>query len=172
MSPEAVAACLLQQYDKDQSGELSADECVACPALAASLSRYDANRDGSLSGDEIQTRLAAMLASRVGRMPCQITVYLGGRLLAGASVELIPEECLRDAVSPAAAATNDKGVAKPVTVGAPPGLPGAQFGLYRIAITHPELPLPSRYNSETELGMELSPLERESDKAEFHLKTK
>ena len=63
--------------------------------------------------------------------------------------------------------TNHRGIAKPVTIDAPPGLPGIEFGLYRVQITHDSRGIPSRYNSKTELGFELSPLERNRDTFEI-----
>ena len=85
-------------------------------------------------------------------------------------MELVPESFLGDTLQPGEGTTNDRGMAKPVTVGAPAGLPGVEFGIYRVRITHPEIDIPARYNLETELGLELSPLERDRDTTEFHLK--
>ena len=73
-------------------------------------------------------------------------------------------------MQPGEGVTNDRGVAKPVTVGAPPGLPGIEFGQYRVQITHDRLKIPARYNEATELGFELSPLERKRDTFTFRLK--
>jgi hypothetical protein len=91
--------------------------------------------------------------------------------LANADVELIPEDCFAGAIQSARGKTNRKGVAKPVTVDAPPGLPGVQFGLYRVRISHAEREIPSQYNQSTTLGCELSPLERDGDQAEFRIRS-
>jgi hypothetical protein len=88
----------------------------------------------------------------------------------GAKVRVVPEPFLDGAIQPGEGVTNDRGVAKPVTVDAPPGLPGIELGLYRVQITHDSQKIPDRYNSKTELGFELSPLERNRDTFEFRLK--
>ena len=75
-----------------------------------------------------------------------------------------------EAIQPGDGVTNHRGIAKPVTIDAPPGLPGIEFGLYRVEITHDSLKIPARYNSNSELGFELSPLERNRDTFEFRLK--
>jgi hypothetical protein len=42
-------------------------------------------------------------------------------------------------------------------------------GLYLVEITHPQVQLPARYNTATELGCELNPLSREGSSARFDL---
>jgi hypothetical protein len=88
----------------------------------------------------------------------------------GAKVRVVPESFLSEAIQPGEGVTNHRGIAKPVTVDAPPGLPGIELGLYRVQITHDSLKIPARYNEATELGFELSPLERNRDTFEFRLK--
>jgi hypothetical protein len=170
--PTDVGRQVVDQCDADQNGVVSREESKALPALAAAFVHYDKDGDGGVTTDEIAARLQAMLDSRVGRMPCMCKIDLDGKPLSGAIVDFLPEACFDGALQPGRGTTNDKGIAKPVTLDAPPGLPGVQFGLYRVSVTHPRIDLPSRYNTETTLGFELSPLERESDTAEFHLRSK
>lgn len=172
LDPVGAAAAAVEQYDSDKDQNISQSESAACPGLAGSFKFYDANQDGQVSQAEIQSRLEAMLASGIGRMPCMVVVYAGdsNRPIEGAKVRVVPESILGDAIQPGEGVTNDRGVAKPVTVDAPPGLPGIEFGLYRVHITHDSQKIPARYNESTELGFELSPLERNRDRFEFRLK--
>ncbi len=168
----SAAAAAIGEYDADRDDNISQEECRACPSLNGSFELYDANSDSVLSRDEIETRLQKMLSSGIGRMPCMIIVHAGGRPLVGARVELVPESFLGGALQSGSGVTNDRGIAKPVTINAPPGLPGIEFGLYRVRITHDDVQIPAKYNTETELGFELSPIERDRDTAEFRLKLK
>jgi hypothetical protein len=171
LDPVGAASAAVELYDSDKDGNISQSESAACPGLAGSFKLYDANQDGQVSKAEIQSRLEAMIGSGIGRMPCMVVVYAGdSRPIEGAKVRVVPESFLAEAMQPGEGVTNDRGVAKPVTVGAPPGLPGIEFGLYRVQIAHDSLKIPSRYNEATELGFELSPLERNRDTFTFRLK--
>ena len=172
IDPAGAASAAVEQYDADKDQSISQSESAACPALAGSFKLYDADHDGLISEAEIQSRLEAMLGSGIGRMPCMIVVYAGDsdRPIEGAKVRVVPESFLDEAIQPGEGVTNDRGIAKPVTIDAPPGLPGIEFGLYRVQVTHDSLKIPARYNTETELGFELSPLERNRDTFEFRLK--
>jgi hypothetical protein len=172
LDPAGAASAAVEQYDSDKDGNISQNESAACPALAGAFKLYDTNQDGSLSKAELQSRLDAMLGSGIGRMPCMVVVYAGdsSRPIEGAKVRVVPEAFLAGAVQPGEGVTNDRGIAKPVTIDAPPGLPGIELGQYRVQITHDSLKIPARYNTATELGFELSPLERNRDTFEFRLK--
>jgi hypothetical protein len=172
LDPAGAASAAVEQYDADKDQNISQSESAACPGLAGSFKLYDANQDGQVSTAEIQSRLEAMLGSGIGRMPCMVVVYAGdsNRPIEGAKVRVVPESFLGGAMQPGEGVTNDRGIAKPVTVGAPPGLPGIEFGLYRVQVTHDSQKIPARYNTATELGFELSPLERNRDRFEFRLK--
>jgi hypothetical protein len=167
-----AAAAAVEQYDSDKDQNISQSESATFPALAGSFKLYDTNRDGLISKAEIESRLTAMLGSGIGRMPCMVVVFAGDsdRRIEGAKVRVVPESFLEGAIQPGEGMTNHNGIAKPVTVDAPPGLPGIEFGMYRVEITHDSQTIPARYNSKTELGFELSPLERNRDTFEFRLK--
>jgi hypothetical protein len=172
IDPAVAAAAAVEQYDSDKDQNLSQSESAACPGLAGSFKLYDSNQDGQVSQAEVEARLKAMLGSGIGRMPCMVVVYAGDsqRPIEGAKVRVVPESFLEGAIQAGEGVTNPRGIAKPVTVGAPPGLPGIEMGLYRVEITHDSLKIPERYNTKTELGFELSPLERNRDTFEFRLK--
>jgi hypothetical protein len=167
----AAASAAIEEYDSDKDQSISQSESSACPGIAGSFKFYDANQDGLVSQAEIQSRLEAMLGAGIGRMPCMCVVYGDSdRPIEGATVRVVPEAFLGGAIQPGEGVTNHRGIAKPVTIDAPPGLPGIELGLYRVEITHDILKIPARYNTATELGFELSPLERNRDTFEFRLK--
>ena len=170
IDPERASAEAVKLYDSDQDQSISREESLACPALEVSFDLYDANTDDMLSEAEIASRLQAMLDTGIGRMPCMCVVYANGNPVVGANVQMTPEPFLEGVIQPGHGTTNERGIAKPVTVDAPPGLPGVEFGLYRVSITHDEFEIPAKYNTETELGFELSPIERDRDTAQFQLK--
>jgi hypothetical protein len=172
LDPAGAAAAAVEQYDSNKDQNISLSESGACPAIAGSFKLYDANHDGLVSKTEIQSRLEAMLAAGIGRMPCMVVVYAGDsdRPIEGAKVRVVPESFVEGSIQQGEGVTNDRGIAKPVTVDAPPGLPGIELGPYRVQITHDSLKIPARYNTQTELGFELSPLERNRDTFEFRLK--
>jgi hypothetical protein len=171
IDPAQAAAAAIEQYDSDGDQNISQSEALACPALTGSFKLYDADHNGMVSEAEVESRLDAMLGSGIGRMPCMCVVYAGDsdRPIEGARVRVVPEPFLAEAIQTGEGVTNRSGIAKPVTVDAPPGLPGIEFGLYRVQVTHDRLKIPARYNTETELGFELSPLERNRDTFEFRL---
>jgi hypothetical protein len=174
IDPAGAAAAAVEQYDSDKDQNISQSESAACPGLSGSFKLYDKDNNGQISKAELQSRLEAMLTTGIGRMPAMCVVYAGDseHPIEGAKVQLVPEAFLAGAIQPGEGVTNRHGVAKPVTLNAPPGLPGIEFGLYRVAITHDRLEIPARYNTKTELGFELSPLERNRDTFEFRLKLK
>jgi hypothetical protein len=172
LDPPAVGARAIKLYDQNADGQLSRQECDACPPLLAAFDRYDtAPGDDRLSADEIAGRLQAMIDSRVGQMPCYATVTLNGQLLGNATVRLVPDPMFDGALSDATGTSSYKGLVRLTRTDAPAGTPGVQFGMYRVEITHPQAKLPERYNSATTLGMEVSPLERDGDSATFALRS-
>jgi hypothetical protein len=171
----AASAAALERYDANGDGALDAGELEACPPLASSRSTFDSNNDGRLTGDEIANRLNALAGPKSAFVSVNCTVTFSGVPLAGAKVTLRPPEFLGDSLPTAEATTDDSGYASP-SISAeslPPQLketPLVYPGLYRVEITHPERQLPSRYNSESELGIEIDPSSRSATSARFDLK--
>jgi hypothetical protein len=79
--------------------------------------------------------------------------------LEGATVTLIPEKFLGDAVKPASGVTDGLGVANLATAGAE--VPGVACGMYRVEVSKKNAvgreTIPTRYNQETILGVEVGP---------------
>jgi hypothetical protein len=159
ISPERASQEALAQYDRNKDGFLDPDELKGCPALASCLKTLDKDRDGRLSAAEIAGRIAAYQSSRVGLSAVAFEVTLDGQPLSGATVTLVPEKFLGDALKPATGTTDARGRVRVATPGAE--VPGVACGLYRIEISKKDATgretIPARYNQATILGLEVAP---------------
>jgi hypothetical protein len=153
----------MELYDADGDGKIAGDELEKAPALRAALPRLDTNNDGAVSEDEIVARVNAWKEMRTGMASVRCHVTLDGQPLTGATVVFEPEAFLGEEVKTATGTTNPFGDAAPTI--APedrpePTLPGgAHFGLYKVRISkvvNGKETIPSRYNTETTLGQEVS----------------
>ena len=80
----------------------------------------------------------------------------------GAEVVFEPEGFLGGSVEEGTGTTDMEGVAEMVAeeiVKDDPTLRGIRASLYKVRITHPDVKLPAKYNDDTELFFELSPIE-------------
>ena len=171
VDPIAAAEAAIAQYDKDGDGALSKTEIAACPGLLPALAGKQ-----QLTKDEIATQLEAMYNAGVGMMTYLCTITLDGQPLVGASVRLVPEKFLGDAVHAAEGTTSDTGLAN---LAVPDdqlpedqrGLNAMQPGVYKVEVTHPNRKIPANYNTKTTLGAEVNPVGR-SENVVFSLKSK
>jgi hypothetical protein len=152
---EAIVA-----YDKDGDAALSKQELAKCPALLNALGDYDSSKDGKIQAEEIAARLISWQDAKVGITAATFYIKLDGLPLTDAQILLEPEPFLAGAVAPATAVTNSSGLAGPSM--APEHLPegvrfGLQSGIYKIKVSHPSRKIPSKYNEQTELGLEVPP---------------
>lgn len=163
LNPSDTAKTVLEQYDKNADGSLDSAELGACPSLTSSVGQFDKNKDGRIDADELAGRFKVWLDSptRLLLLPC--IVKFDGSPLAGAKVQLVPEEFLKDSHLRAEGITGEDGMAG-ITISAADaeatgmsGIKGVRLGLYRIEITHPSIKIPEKYNTATTLGIEVSP---------------
>ncbi|MEO0530579.1 MAG: hypothetical protein AAF266_08385 [Planctomycetota bacterium] len=168
VDPEETAEALIEQYDTDGDGSIGSEELASCPAIRGQLSAYDRDRDNSVRPEEIAERLSELYSDRVGMFSIYARVTLKRRPLAGATVELIPEEGLTEAINSASGVTDARG-ATPLSMPeeAMPAdlrglIRGVQTGLYRVRITHPTVKLPAGVSDGTSLGVELTPSRAEA----------
>jgi hypothetical protein len=149
----------LAQYDTNNDGFLDKYELKACPALASCLKVLDKNRDGRLSDGEIAERIHLYQTSRVGLSALVVKVTWDGKPLVGATVTLVPERFLGDAIKPATGVTDARGFANVATAGA--DIPGVACGMFRVEVSKKDTggreTLPARYNRKTTLGVEVGP---------------
>lgn len=159
IDPSTAADNAFANYDKDENGLLSAEELQACPPLAGSISNYDTDSDAAISRAELAQRLQRFVNSRAALYRLSVTVYLDNRPLPGATVKFVPESYFEDQIKTATGITGRAGSAQMAV--ADEDLPenqrnirAVQCGSYRVEITHPEIEIPSRYNTATTLGYE------------------
>jgi hypothetical protein len=161
-----AASAAIQLCDRDGNGTVSPSEAAASPGLAAAFERVDTNHDGSLSHAEITARIADWANHGVGIVSPTIQITWNGKPLDGGRVELIPEPYVARWLKPAASAIASNGNCSPSLSqnDLPQGLrTGMHCGFYTVRIAHPTLRLPTRYNEQSILGVEVRP-----DQDPFH----
>ncbi len=160
ISPSSAANAAMAKYDTNKDGYLDAKELEKAPALRSALKEIDANGDGKISADEIAARIAQWQATGVGLTTLTARVTLDGQPLEDATVTLVPEEFLGSEMQKAVGKTN-KGGAAGMSIEHPPApqYRGVQQGLYRVEISkivNGKETIPSKYNAETTLGVEVA----------------
>jgi hypothetical protein len=148
----------IEQYDADGNGKIDGEELNKAAGIKGAMQKIDTNGDGAVTADEIYARIEAWEESKVGRTSQSVQVTRNGQPLVGATVKMVPEGFLGDDIQPASGETDQRGVARPKLPAEadPEGLGGMQVGLYRVEITKPGENIPARYNTETELGVEVA----------------
>lgn len=174
--PASSAAAAMEAYDSNEDGSLDQQELSACPSLLASLSQFDADGNSTISKDEITKRIEAWFAKKAASLSIRARILMDGRPLSGARVDLMPEDFLGNAAVPAWGMTQPSGSAQLLLDRdqAPESLDGVSGilpGLYTVKVTHPKTNIPSKYNENSELGVEIA-YETTSTGVEFRLKSK
>ena len=153
----------IEIYDKNSDGVISGDEFDYAPALKEALPRLDTNGDKGVSADEIAARVNAWKAMKIGMTSFRCHVALNGEPLVGATVTFEPEPFLGDEIKTAIGVTNPFGDAAPTIPKEQrpdPKLPGGiHLGLYKVRISkivNGKETIPTRYNTQTTLGQEVS----------------
>ena len=158
VATEDAAAKAMEFYDANADGALSAEELKQCPAILERISSYDKSGNGSVEKEEIAAHLKNLLNGTGGT---QLTAFvtLKGHPLSGATVMLEPEPYLGDEVQAARGETDGSGSAQ-LAIPAefvPEHLrrfSAVHYGTFKVRITHPSMPIPAKYNTETQLGYE------------------
>lgn len=160
LDPAAAAAAAVQEYDSDSDGFIDKTEAKA--SVLDPAAGWDADGDKKISEDEIRERLDRYEKLSPGIQSMTCTVRYRGRPLADADVVFEPEAFLGGAVEVGTGTTDIEGVAEMVAqevVKNNPTHRGIRASLYKVRITHPEVELPAKYNDETTLFFELSPMD-------------
>jgi hypothetical protein len=171
----AVADGVISQCDKNGDGALNKEELGGCPSILSSIAKYDANKDGNVSAEEITARVTSWSKSGVGITSQTFYVLMDGKPLANGRVELVPEPFFDDVLFPAESGVNGAGMCTPTIApeNLPEGVPvGVYCGLYRVKVTHPDKTIPSRYNDQSTLGIEICPDYDLYNPFKFQLKSK
>lgn len=158
-NPAAAASKAILLFDKNLNGKIEGDEFAACPGVKSALKLADTDKNGELSEAELTARLQDYVATNRGLFPVNCLVRIDGQPAAGAEVVLVPEPFLQATIKPAKGVSNEGGYVFFQVEGVE--LPGAQLGMYRVEITLPGAALPEKYNTKTELGLEVAMGSRE-----------
>jgi hypothetical protein len=159
---EAAATGALEALDADRDGAISRDEAnVACVGIANSWDRYDADGNGKVDQSELEARFKKWTDGDTGLMNLRVQVDFRGTPLTEAAIEMTPYAFLGPKVLPAKGETDQYGYAfvaipKDLLPDSQQGTQAMQIGLYRVSITHPTVELAAKYNTETELSVDLS----------------
>jgi hypothetical protein len=163
INPSSAGQLAMEQYDTNGDGKVAGDELEKAPALKAALPRLDTDNDGGVSAEEVAARVKAWKDMQSGMTGVRMLITMDGQPLAGATVTLEPESFLGDEVKAASGPTSQFGDASPSIPKEQrpdPTLPGgAHFGLYKVRVSklvNGKETIPSRYNTQTTLGQEVS----------------
>ena len=159
VDPAEASVQAMETYDTDHDGSLSDNELAACPGILLHKQLYDKDGNGSVSQKEVEEQLTELLASKIGVTTLRVQVRMNGRPLAGAHVKIIPEKYLGEDVKVAEGMTNDRGTATmdirdSNSSASEQGLLGVHYGTYKVEVTHPQVTIPDKFNTQTTLGYE------------------
>jgi hypothetical protein len=166
-----VAACALAEYDTNKDGYLDAGELQRCPGLQSALKRFDRDKDGRFSQSELEAYFATYVDSKIGLQALSCRFTLDDQPLVGATVVLEPESFMGRNIKPARGVTNERGNAGIQIDGA--AYPGCNLAVYRVRVSrkvNDQETLPARYNTQTQLGLEVAPGLR--GRTAFHLQSR
>lgn len=155
--PAGLAASAIQQLDTNGDGVLSIDEVrKAAPGLAAAWKRLDVDNDSRVTAEELAARFRLYQDMRTGLRSQVLRVRYAGRPLANATIRLIPEPFLGDTIEPAGGMTDTSGNVMVRSDSA--DIPAVRLGFYRVEITSDSVRIPPKYNVQSTLGVEISPV--------------
>ncbi len=156
--PASATDRALAEYDSNGDHKLSRDELKKCPGLLSARDRFDQDGDGSISGDELKSKLQELRQQEAALVEITCVVTRNNQPLEGATVKFVVESFLGEAFKPASGVTVRDGTTFPTVP--EEELPreyrgrvyGVHCGIYRVFVTHPQVDIPAKYNTETELG--------------------
>lgn len=163
--------------DVDQDGYVSKEEAKPFPGFVRGFAAIDSDNDGLVNSEEIQARLPGIFTSTSALLPGVCTISLNGEPLNGAIVTFEPEAFFGGTIPKASAKVKRNGLAslsiaeEDLPAGAPKVSGLVRPGLYRVKVTHPDKKLPAKYNTKTELGVEVSPDTTRGGSFSFKLKS-
>jgi hypothetical protein len=160
--PAAATTAALAEFDANGDGKFSAEELKKSPGLGAASGAFDSDGDGSLSADELKTGLQQFHGEGASLITLSCQVTHNGGPLEGATVTLVPEHFMGEALKPAAGVTSGSGGAalsvadEEIPVEFRGRFQGAHCGIFRVVVTHPTVKVPAKYNTQTEIGRVVS----------------
>lgn len=167
-----IASKVMETYDSDGNGELSKSEINAYSALKIMLAAdaftpmvlLDPDKNGTVTLQELTDKLTGCFEHKRGSPTC--AVFYKNRPMPRAIVRLVPEPFMGD-IGAAEGETNEDGACSFTN---DDGFMGGKPGFYRVEITHPEINVASRYNTESTLSLVIDTTNPYSKPFEFKLK--
>ncbi len=156
LDADAAGQAAVETYDEDGNGKLDVQELGHCPSLLLTLPRADTDGDKALTADEISARITKWFADTI-MMDASPLIMLDGKPLAGAEVVFEPEAFLGEGFKTCRGTTDESGRA--AMFGPEEDHSGAYVGIYTVRVSKMEggeETLPARYNSDSELGLEVA----------------
>lgn len=160
VDPAEAASRAMEEYDTNSDGKI--DKTEAKQTVLDAKAGWDTDGDGGISEDEIRQRLERYEALKPGIQSMTCTVFWRNRPLENAEVVFEPEAFLGESVEMANGTTDENGIAELVAeevAKEDPSLRGIRAALYKVRITHPDIDIPARYNTETTFFFELGPMD-------------
>lgn len=157
--PVGIATGAIAAYDTDSDGGLNKKECKKSPF---DLARWDLDSDGQIVESEIQERIEKYVEKKTGLLDVICQVTYNRQPISDALVEFVPEDYMGGAIEAAEATTDRDGRATPAipaVIAKDAVLTGIRPGLYKIKVTHPSVKIPAKFNEETTLSFDASPLD-------------
>ncbi len=150
----------MEHCDEVSDGLLTPTELKNAPGLAYAFRQLDTDGDRKLSRDEVRQRFQDYLDLKMGYQGFNCYVLLkNGQPLRDAHIKLIPEPFLEGFIEPAEGEiVDDRNGMAEVSTPNDEGVSGVRCGMYRVEITSPSIRIGKKYNEETILGVEISPL--------------
>lgn len=171
-----AASAAMEKYDANHDGAISGEELAKAPALKATLKRLDTSGDGKVTPDEIDARIAAWQKSGIALTRTQASVRMNGQPLADAQVTLVPESFLGENIQPASGRTDANGNTFLSVPNPKPGEAGVHLGYYRIEVSKKKPDgsesIPAKFNTDTELGTEITTEDMTAERISVNLNTK
>ena len=163
VDPSSLSKQVLADFDMDSSGTLSSVELEKLPPIHQNWSEYDTDKNNEISAAELEARFKLIFNPDVGLVPASCSLTRNGRPISGAEVRFVPPKFLEGILPVAHGVTDDNGSARlnldPDDM--PKSLRNTRIavmrpGIYFVEVTHPKLTIPSQYNTQTQIGKEVS----------------
>ena len=161
----------MELYDKNGDGKLDQQEMRACAALLDAGPRVDRNRDQTVTAEELAGRLVE-IGGQSAFLAATTFVNWNGKPLAGAEVILEPEPFMGEGFPAFRGQTDPTGSV--LLASETDGSNLLPLGFYRARISKTEggaEKIPSQYNTQTTLGLEVADDAASPNRIRFDLKS-
>jgi hypothetical protein len=158
---DAVAAgqTAVVEYDSNGDGKISGAELDRSPALKAAADQIDPSGRREITSEMIAARIREWQKSKLAGLRIRCRVIHSGKPVEDANVKFVPEKFLGYNGMVATGKTDKSGIAliSHPALDALGRKPYVVPGFYRVEITKDDKTIPSKFNTQTILGLEIAP---------------